>query len=653
MEEEQKIETSEGVKRSISPRAWWIAALGAVIVFFSLAGGTWAYVDYYEGRIYPGVAVDGIELSGMTATEASATLQEAFAKMLAQGERIEVEGTVGKIDLHVTSAEDPDLSYDLLSFDADKTAQDAYAMHRQGNKIAAAIGALSTGLLGSEVTPIFSVKPEPLAEAIRAAFPALEQPGADTNFSVTWDKKTPILTVVAGSTGITIDTTDAGAQLILDAQDFTLSGFSLKRTTSQVTVTTEEATALIPDATVAIANAPFTLNYTGEDKKNHTWSVDAETLAEWIRPVKNEEGVVEIGIDETEMTEWLKQVHQTLDIAPQDAKFSMEGNKVTEFKGSQSGVSVDDAATIEAFTDVLGEKNATMTVSVVTVEPSVTTESVNTLGIKEILGVGYSNYGRSPSNRIKNISHGASKLNGMLIAPGETISAIEHLAPFTLEDGYFPELVILGDEIKPEIGGGLCQIGTTLFRAAMNSGLDIVERRNHSLTVSYYNDPSNGKPGTDATLYEPNPDLKFTNTTGNYILLMTDVNQQTGDLYFTMWGTSDGRKAWYDPPVVLSTAPAGADRITETTTLAPGVEKCQSAHSGATTNFTYHIVGADGTEVTKDFPSYYRPLPRICLVGVAETTETPTTEETPTDTTTPEESTEAPAEETTTETETE
>jgi vancomycin resistance protein YoaR len=255
--------------------------------------------------------------------------------------------------------------------------------------------------------------------------------------------------------------------------------------------------------------------------------------------------------------------------------------------------------------------------------PAVPTGSANDLGIREVLGVGYSSFAGSPSNRRANIRHGADKLNGLLIAPGETLSLLENLRPFTIADGYLPELVIKGDKIIPEIGGGLCQIGTTTFRAAMNSGLEIAERRNHSLVVSYYNDPSNGQPGTDATIYDPSPDLKILNDTANYIMLVTTVDSATSELFFTFWGTSDGRAGSYTPPVVLSWTGYGATQETETTTLAPGVRQCQSPHPGATTTFDYNIVMPDGSVKTREFYSSYRSLPTICLVGVGGNGETP------------------------------
>ena len=197
------------------------------------------------------------------------------------------------------------------------------------------------------------------------------------------------------------------------------------------------------------------------------------------------------------------------------------------------------------------------------------------------------------------------------------MSLVEKLKPFTLEDGYLAELVIKGDEIKPEVGGGLCQIGTTTFRATMNAGLEITQRRNHSLVVSYYDDPSNGNPGTDATLYDPAPDYKFKNDTENYILLTTEVDLDEKELIFTFWGTNDGRQGSYTPPEVLTWTGYGATQTEYTDSLAPGVKRCQSPHSGATTAFDYNVVYADGDEYSHTYTSTYRSLPQICLVGSA------------------------------------
>ncbi|MEK7530178.1 MAG: VanW family protein, partial [Patescibacteria group bacterium] len=255
-------------------------------------------------------------------------------------------------------------------------------------------------------------------------------------------------------------------------------------------------------------------------------------------------------------------------------------------------------------------------IPVETNQPSIGTGEVNDLGITEVLGVGTSNFKGSPANRVKNIRHGVNKLNGILIAPDEEFSLLAALRPFTIEDGYLPELVIKGDEIKPEVAGGLCQIGSTTFRAVMNSGLPVTERRNHSLVVSYYNDPSNGNPGTDATIYDPAPDFRFVNDTGKYILFTTSMNDSTGDLRFTFWGTNDGRKGYYSAPVVQNWIGAGEAQTRYTTYLPLGVRRCQSAHPGANASFTYTVERPDGEVEQTVYESHYRALPTICLEGV-------------------------------------
>ena len=179
-----------------------------------------------------------------------------------------------------------------------------------------------------------------------------------------------------------------------------------------------------------------------------------------------------------------------------------------------------------------------------------------------------------------------------------------------------PELVIKGDALEPEIGGGLCQIGTTLFRMAMNSGLSIASRRNHSLVVRYYSDPRNGNPGTDATIYDPAPDFRFKNDTNQHVLIQTAIATSSGDLFFTLWGTNDGRTASYTAPIVSKWIPVPEKKIIETAKLKPGETKCQKAFPGADASFTYTRLFADGKLDEQVFESHYRPLPEICLLGV-------------------------------------
>ena len=125
------------------------------------------------------------------------------------------------------------------------------------------------------------------------------------------------------------------------------------------------------------------------------------------------------------------------------------------------------------------------------------------------------------------------------------------------EHGYLPELVIKHDKTEPEFGGGICQVSTTAFRAAIYSGLEITARRNHAYPVGYYNPQ-----GMDSTVYIPKPDLRFKNDTPNYILIQTKIVGT--ELTFQFYGTSDGRKTTVIGPTILEKNPDGSMKTTFT-----------------------------------------------------------------------------------------
>ncbi len=368
------------------------------------------------------------------------------------------------------------------------------------------------------------------------------------------------------------------------------------------------------------------LVFSYSDEQSHfskKWTVDKKDLINWIELEKKQTNEVVVALNKNKVTEFLdKNISPFVKLDPQNAVFRMEGDKVVEFKASRVGKVIDDDATYEAANKYFFSKNDAETststdIKVLTKsqDPEIKTGDVNNLGITDIIGVGISSFKGSHPNRIKNIQRAISRLNGTLIKPDEVFSANHYAGPYTLENGYLPELVIKGKEVKPEVGGGMCQIGTTLFRMAMNSGMDIVERANHSLVVNYYSDPVNGNPGTDATLYDPIHDLKFKNDTGNYLLLQTDIDYAKMQLTFTLWGKPDGRSGSYTHPVVLRWLGVGAPEEVFVDTLKPGQRNCQGAYRGAEAMFTYTRITPQGQKIDRVFNSYYRSLPQICMVG--------------------------------------
>lgn len=204
---------------------------------------------------------------------------------------------------------------------------------------------------------------------------------------------------------------------------------------------------------------------------------------------------------------------------------------------------------------LLGENTSSLSLSLTlpteVAKPAIVSTDRERLGLKELVGEGKTNFKGSPKNRIYNINRALKQFQNILIAPGQEFSFVDYLGEVDGEHGYLPELVIKNNQTTPEFGGGICQVSSTVFRAAIYSGLKITERRNHAYPVQYY------KPyGMDATIYIPKPDLKFTNNTPGYILMQSTVDGS--DLTFRFFGTRDGRTVSVDGPHILASNPDGS-----------------------------------------------------------------------------------------------
>lgn len=195
--------------------------------------------------------------------------------------------------------------------------------------------------------------------------------------------------------------------------------------------------------------------------------------------------------------------------------------------------------------------------------PSVT--DPGQLGLSALVAEGTTDFRGSTTSRIHNINRALEQFQGLLIAPGEEFSFVENLGEVDGEHGYLPELVIKYNRTEPEYGGGICQVSSTLFRAAINAGLRITERKNHAYPVSYY------RPyGMDATIYIPSPDLRFVNNTPGHILIRAEIVGTK--LSFRLYGTDDGREVAVDGPHILESNPDGSMKtvFSQTVTDATG-----------------------------------------------------------------------------------
>ena len=239
---------------------------------------------------------------------------------------------------------------------------------------------------------------------------------------------------------------------------------------------------------------------------------------------------------------------------PVDVKFSVDGDRVIIAEPEKVGRRLQEEESLKLLSSALQTaETETLKITLPTevTQPKLVSSDRERLGLRELVGEGRTNFKGSPKNRVYNIKRSLEQFQNVIIAPGEEFSFVKYLGDVDGEHGYLPELVIKNNQTTPEFGGGICQVSTTVFRAAIYSGLKITERRNHAYPVKYYTPY-----GMDATVYIPKPDLSFTNNTPGAILIQSSI--EGTELTFRFYGTNDGRKVTIDGPHILQRNPDGS-----------------------------------------------------------------------------------------------
>lgn len=625
----------EDIKESVSVRSsrrlLFFVLGGLFVVLVALvAVAPSLYEAYYEGRMYPGVSVGVYAVGGMTRADVDDLVRAQDAALANNGFTFVVRDGAGSVrsftSLPLVYGASAETSIPFADIDAEATVARAYAVGRTGS-LWERLGVIwKTSTRGTAVPVAATVHPEVLLDVLHTNAAAYETPMQNARLAF---ESNGTVSVVPENPGEEFAYATAVTAVENQVRALSFRTIEIPRVSKSPAITVAEAVQIAPRVFATVQEAIATIEYTeaaaSSTKKLQSWQITEEDNRSWVEVQKRPDGTITLGIARPIFDARIGQIVTGVDVAPKDARFAIDEvtKRVTQFQPAVTGRMIDrDALYVvlnERMRDVAeGHALATTTVALVVREqqPTVRTQDTNGIGIKDLLGVGVSKFEHSSPDRIKNIRNASSKLDGLLIAPGEEFSLVAALRPITLDNGYVPEYVIKGDKIEKDVGGGLCQIGSTAFRAAMNSGLSITERYNHSLVVSYYNDLTNGNPGTDATIFDPSRDMKFVNDTGHHILLTTEVDVPTVTLRYYFWGTSDGRKGYYTPPTVLKWISPGETRSVKTTDLPPGKTHCQVAYRGAQTTFDYFVERPDGTVDKRAFPSSYRPLPRICFVGV-------------------------------------
>ncbi len=591
--------------------------IGAVffIVLIILIISYFGFKKYYDNKFYPGIWVAETNISGKTYEETKKILQnklniidQAGVKFIFNNNETVITPTISSFSI--------DLAQQVIIFDLDKSIDEAINYGRGNNFFINISQITNSTFFNKKYLVNFNINKDIIQKNLKEKFKEFEIAAQDATLatsSISLAEKNEIsFSIQEEKYGKIINYQDGINKLKNQLANLDNSTINLASITDYPIVYKKDCLNIESSAQKIISKAPLILNY-----NKQKWTLDKIRIANLLSLTSNKEKNISITIGEAKMKKYLeKEIAPDINKEPIDAKFEIKNGRVAEFQASNEGVKLKISSSTKKINDkfINGNKNEIELV-VEKTNSTIGTSEVNDMGIKELIGTGHSNFVGSPSNRRHNISTGSNSIKGLLIAPQKEFSLVNALGEIEASTGYLPELVIKDNETIPEYGGGLCQVATTLFRAALSSGLDITARRNHSYRVFYY-EPA----GTDAAVYIPWPDVKFINDTNHHILIQTRM--EGNDLYYDFWGTNDGRIATTTYPIIYNITRPAPTKLIETLDLSPGIKKCtEHAHNGADAYFDYTINYPDRETHEERFSSHYVPWQEVCLIGVEKLSE--------------------------------
>jgi len=489
----------------------------------------------YLDRIFPGVYVQDFYIGGMSVEQAAVKMTQHFSSFDSGEVRLHYLNSIFVVD-----------SSDIgLSIDEVRTAINAYDFGRS--------------------LPFYKwLLQQPLITAKRIEYP----PVLVLDQNVAWMRLQEIASeedIPAVEAKLEIDGAKViashgqiGRTLDLEASLENIVSAATKGNINSIDLVVSESIPTLLDATPYISNAqavlnqPFIITVPEEINANtNRWTLTPENLAPMLTFISPDNTALSLKpqFTETSIRGLLTSIADQIDTSPENPRFIFndETLQLDLFFEGVPGIAVDIESSEIAIQSALANGLNQSNLVIKTLSPEVSNNAKGEeLGITELVHMEYSYFYGSDNARIQNIETAANEFLGVLVKPGETFSMASTMGDISLDNGYSEALIIYDGRTIEGVGGGVCQVSTTLFRTAFFAGFPINERYPHAYRVSYYekvagNNRNPDLAGLDATVYIPLVDLKFTNNTPYWLLMEAYVNRAASRITWKFYSTSDGR----------------------------------------------------------------------------------------------------------------
>ena len=504
-----------------------LAAVGAVLIALLTVGFVFAGS---ADRVAGGVTVAGMSLEGMSAEEAERELS-AKAQALA----------AAPVVFEAGGREWP-LAPAQLALRADWRDAIARALEAGDSPVPLrGLERVRLSVFGTDVQPNASFEEKTLDARLHAIAKAVKVEGRQA--AIVLENGQPV--VVPGEAGRELDMEAAATTVVQGLTRFDREPVALPVVLDPPEVT-RDALRPVADQVRTALSAPVTFEYKGVH-----WSVPPTQIASFLRLPQNGQSRLEIG--GLEAQKYFASLARAVAKPPREVDFAITSTGTAEMIPSKNGRKLDAEATAKAFlAAALSMTDREATLSVVTAYPQLSTERAKALGIKGLVGTYTTYYGGDP-NRIHNVQLVSRLIDRHTIAPGATFSFNKTTGERNAAKGFLEAPVIINGELQNGLGGGVCQVSTTVFNAAYEAGLPISERHNHALYIDHY------PLGRDATVNYPDTDLKFVNDTGHWLLLEAIITPSA--LTIRLFGTPVNRRVETTATPLRVTGPPEVEQV--------------------------------------------------------------------------------------------
>jgi vancomycin resistance protein YoaR len=594
------------------PRQIIAVLVGGLFLFLAIVL-TWTlgYQLFYAGRIFPGVSVAGVDLSGLAPSDAALKLNQTLSYPI-----------TGKILFRDADklwvASPAELG---MVFDPSASSLAAYKFGRSGGLFGALASQVRAGGLGSDVAPVIIFDQ-------RVAYTYLQ------NIAIQVNKPVLEASLRVDGTNVIAEPGQLGRFLNLDATLIYLGAQLQSFRDGEVALVIQESAPKLLDvssqaeAARQILSQPLTLalpNFREGDPG--PWSYDIPVLVNMLGvTIDDSSGTAQmkVGLDHVALRNTLTELKTFVDRQPDNARFVFNDGtgQIEPIAVSTIGRSMDVESSIAAINEALLRGEHTIALSVSEEQPAVADTATGAeLGVVQLVGEQTTYFYGSSDARIQNIVAAAERYHGLLVAPGETFSMGSVLGDVSLENGFAEALIIYGGRTIKGVGGGVCQVSTTLFRTVFFAGYPVAERYSHAYRVSYYEMDASGSvdtnfAGMDATVYFPLVDFKFVNDTSSWLLMETYVNVGARTITWKLYSTSDGRSVTWDTTGPSNVVPPPEPLFEENPELKKNeIKQIDYAAQGADVNVTRTVWVNGQVYFTDQFQTHYQPWQAICQYG--------------------------------------